>query len=99
MSMYPLIITLCPWHMHSRGRLTKSKCREIPGRVLSGATIADPDMTNELCVSECESRGFSFAATQYYTECCKDITSRFPGPTNMTARLRGLPADGFRGSS
>lgn len=46
--------------------------REVPGRALSGATIADPGMTNELCVSECESRGFSFAATQYYTECCKD---------------------------
>lgn len=56
-------------------------------------------MTNELCVSECESRGFSFAATQYYTECCKDTTPPCPGLTNMAARLWGVPADDFRGGS
>lgn len=56
-------------------------------------------MTNELCVSECESRGFSFSATQYYTECCKDAFPRCPDPTNLASRLRGLPANDLRGSS
>lgn len=33
-------------------------------------------MTNEACAAYCESQGFAYAGTQWYTECC--MPTRIP---------------------
>ncbi|EXJ83114.1 hypothetical protein A1O1_06733 [Capronia coronata CBS 617.96] len=38
-------------------------------RILTGATQANDQMTNENCIAFCESTGFSVAGTEYSTEC------------------------------
>lgn len=52
-------------------------------------------MTNEACVAECESRGFSYAGTQYYTECCMltacDNTALWGLANTAIKRLRSQP--------
>lgn len=39
------------------------------GRALSGYSFSSSNMTNELCVSTCASRGFTIAGTEYSREC------------------------------
>lgn len=38
-------------------------------RTLSGYTFASSDMTLQKCVSTCQSKGFSYAGSEYETEC------------------------------
>ena len=52
------------------------------GRDLSGYMFSSPNMTVELCISECRRRGFAFAATQYGSQCfCGNSYGKY-GPAN-----------------
>jgi len=52
------------------------------GRDLSGYMFSSPNMTTELCISECRKRGFAFAGTQYGSQCfCGNSYGKF-GPAN-----------------
>lgn len=41
----------------------------LPGRDINGFAVEGDNMTNELCVSICKEKGFSYAGTQYSSQC------------------------------
>jgi hypothetical protein len=54
--------------------LTKTLFSDV-GRTLSSASYTDNiAMTVESCISFCGNRGYQYAGTEYYQECCKSKT-------------------------
>jgi hypothetical protein len=41
----------------------------LPGRDINGFAVEGDNMTNELCISICKEKGFSYAGTQYSSQC------------------------------
>jgi WSC domain len=51
-------------------KLTKRS--DVPGRTLTGGGYAsDTLMTDEACITYCQSNGFVYAGTEYSSQCCK----------------------------
>ncbi|KAL2755425.1 hypothetical protein ACRALDRAFT_1064452 [Sodiomyces alcalophilus JCM 7366] len=62
----------------------------IPGRTLDGELYADDDLTNELCVQYCGSRGYIYAGSEYSRECwCGNSFLPTRQPNNTIDDLAG----------
>jgi uncharacterized protein YegL len=60
------------------------------GRDLSGFVLNDSNMTTDRCLSECRSRGFTFAGTQYGSWCfCGDSYGKSGPANNCNMRCSG----------
>ncbi len=60
------------------------------GRDLSGYMFSSPNMTVELCISECRKRGFAFAATQYGSQCfCGNSYGKYGRANNCNMPCSG----------
>lgn len=45
---------------------------DLPGRTLTGGGYAsDTLMTDEACIAYCQNNGFTYAGTEYSSQCCK----------------------------
>lgn len=64
------------------------KHSDVVGRTLRGPSFTDPEMTNEMCTSFCATRGYSYAGTEWFQECCKIGSALFPQGSICSDRRR-----------
>ncbi|KAE9379342.1 WSC-domain-containing protein [Stipitochalara longipes BDJ] len=57
----------------------------VATRGLSAYTVTSTTMTNEVCVSTCQSKGYSYASTEYASQCyCGNSIGSTSVPTSIT---------------
>ena len=59
-------------------------------RDLSGFSVSNGNMTTEQCVSTCKNKGFSYAGTQYSSQCyCGNSYGKFGNINNCNMKCAG----------
>jgi hypothetical protein len=65
----------------------------LPGRDINGLTIESNNLTNDLCISVCKGKGFSYAGTQYSTQCfCGNSYGSFGKSDHCDMECAGNPS-------